>query len=114
MTTKCANCSNNICANMTFLQNNSKKDVFYSLCSLCINTCSNCGDDIGMSKSNLVSDEECTVCGHQNCRSCGLNIKCTKLNVTVCEDCIDNERKLEICNCLRYKLQYLQKLIGHK
>ena len=114
MTSNCSNCKNIVCRNILLLQNDSKQRLFHTLCIQCMNTCSECGGDIGISKSsNLISNEECAICDHQNCRSCGLNLRCNKHDITICEHCIDGTPKFEICNCLKYKLHHLRKSIGH-
>ena len=114
MTSNCSNCKNIVCRNILLLQNDSKQRLFHTLCIQCMNTCSECGGDIGISKSsNLISNEECAICDHQNCRSCGLNLRCNKHDITICEHCIDGASKFKICYCLRYKLHHLCKSIGH-
>ena len=109
MTTNCAICDKHISQKMIELQDDSKKKWFHSVCILCVNTCSECGQDVGMSKSSTLSDSECTFCYHQNCRSCGINLKCSRHNITVCENCIDADEEKEICICLKYKLLGLRK-----
>ena len=114
MTLDCASCNKPICKKMIGLQDDCKKKWFHSICILCVNTCSECGEDVGMSNSNTISDSECTLCYHQSCRSCGINLKWNKHNVTVCENCIDNDKEKEICICLKYKLLGLRNKMGIK
>ena len=105
----CANCNKKICKTMIGLQDDCRKKWFHSVCIQCVNTCSECGEDIGMSKSSTMSENECTICYHQSCRSCGINLRCDKHEITVWENCIDADEEEEICICLKYKLLGLRK-----
>ena len=108
MTMNCDNCNKSICEKMRRIQNDCKKEMFFTLCIQCVNTCSKCGDDIGVAKCKMISDNECTYCGHHSCRSCGINLQCNKQQITVCEECIDNRNNI-MCNCLKYKLEGMRK-----
>ena len=86
-----------------------KIHIYNILCIyICFYTWSECGNDIRMMKRKSISDQECAYCGHQNCRSCRLNLKCNKHSVTACVNCINNNQWLDICNCLNYKLRFWQ------
>ena len=86
----CANCNVPIPQSDVGNQDDHKKLLFYTVCNRCINTCSECGQDVGFSKSSRVSEYECSFCAHQSCRSCSINLSCNECGIIACESCIED------------------------
>ncbi len=107
----CANCNVVIPQCVIDNQDDYKKTLFYTVCYRCMNTCGECGQDIGFSKSSIVSDYECSFCCHQSCRSCLINLMCEECGITACESCIDNDN-IGGCTHLEVKLNSLRRLLS--
>jgi hypothetical protein len=51
----------------------------------------------------------CNYCDHDSCKSCGINLECLICNITVCEECIDEDAvENDICGCLKKQLDKIR------
>ena len=107
----CANCKISIPQSVIEDQDDYKKPLLYTVCHRCINTCSDCGQDVGFSKSSIVSEYECSFCGHQSCRSCSINLSCSECGIISCESCIDGNNSGG-CKHLVMKLNTLRRRLS--
>ncbi len=87
--------------------------LFYKTCIECTPTCSDCGQNLGYSKSTLISSDRCDVCEKESCRSCGINVKCDNCGTSACESCIDSGEE-NICECMVEILKVLREEYGLK
>ena len=102
---QCDYCNRHITKRLLEDQDDYNAPFFMTLCSKCINTCNECGCDVGFLSSSLLSSIECSFCEHNNCRSCGINVQCDcGCEEVACEDCWDNiEPKL----CIHLKKKFI-------
>ena len=96
-------------------QNDCYKFLFLTVCTECINMCHQCGQDIGYGCHPLSTvGDDCVICNHQSCRSCGINIKCLCCNQTACIECIKNHAGEGCCRYLRKRLRMIEKTLEKK
>ena len=84
--------------------------LFYKVCIDCVPECGLCGQDMGWSKSEWVSSEQCHSCERDSCKSCGINVTCYACGKTACEDCIESDcdgTNEAVCGCMRLILKSL-------
>ena len=83
--------------------------LFHSTCPSCIQTCSECGQEIGYAKETaLVSYEACQICQKETCMNCGINVHCPMCDIVACENCVEDGNE-SICKRVKYIVKYVRK-----
>ena len=84
---------------------------FHDLCIDCLQTCSECGGEMGYLKNeNFFSQKPCDFCDKEPCGSCGMTFFCEDCGVCYCEDCIEKEKSECVCNKIKKRMKKLRKI----
>ena len=86
-----SNC--NVCSRVVKGRDTTESYAFVEVCKNCINTCWQCGGDVGWLHPKMItidSNNECEKCEHVGCKSCGINITCKECKMVICNSCIDD------------------------
>ena len=85
-----SNC--NVCSRVVKGRDSTESYAFVEVCKNCINTCWQCGGDVGWLNPKMItidSNNECEKCHeHVGCKSCGINITCKECKMVICNSCI--------------------------
>jgi hypothetical protein len=114
---RCDNCNRRVTKRVLEDQDDYNAPFFMTLCIKCINTCNDCGCDVGYPSHSLLSGFECSFCDHNSCRSCGINIQCDcGCEEVACEDCSDT-MGMSLCAHLKKKfimLKHYRRIMSEK
>ena len=84
------------------------RNAFYFTCVKCLNTCWQCGQDIGYLKEHQkesITYTSCSFCDHDTCKSCGVNFWCSDCGNSICEDCIKSGKGCNNCDIVMKQLK---------